>query len=48
MPKLLEDARRTGASDEDMEILFRSAEGYIRTWERGRSARPLSAASCGE
>ncbi len=33
VPELIEDARRTGASDADLEILFRSAEGYIRTWE---------------
>ncbi len=34
VPELIEDARRTGATDEDMDILFRSAEGYIRMWER--------------
>lgn len=31
--ELIEDARRTGSSDEDLDILFRSAEGYIQTWE---------------
>jgi len=31
--ELIEDARRTGVSDEDMDILFRSAEAYLRMWE---------------
>ncbi len=35
--ELIEDARRTGTSDEDMEILFRSAESYIRLWELAES-----------
>ncbi|MCZ7682754.1 MAG: dipeptidase [Sandaracinaceae bacterium] len=34
LPELIEDARRTGVTDEDLEPLFRSAEGYIRMWER--------------
>lgn len=34
LPELIEDARRLGISDEDLEPLFRSAEGYIRMWER--------------
>ena len=34
MPELIEDARRDAASDADLEPLFRSAEGYIRMWER--------------
>jgi len=33
LPELIEDARRTGATEEDLEPLFRSAEGYIRMWE---------------
>jgi len=33
LPELLEDARRTGVSDADLESLFRSAEGYLRMWE---------------
>ena len=33
IPELIEDARRAGASDADLEPLFRSAEGYIRMWE---------------
>ena len=34
LPELIEDARRDGVTDEDLEPLFRSAEGYIRMWER--------------
>jgi microsomal dipeptidase-like Zn-dependent dipeptidase len=34
LPELLEDARHDAASDADLEPLFRSAEGYIRMWER--------------
>jgi Membrane dipeptidase (Peptidase family M19) len=34
LPELLEDARRDAVSDEDLEPLFRSAEAYIRMWER--------------
>ncbi len=41
LPELIEDARRTGATDEDLDIIFRSAEGYVRMWElaeaRGRA-----------
>lgn len=35
--ELIEDARRTGVTNEDLDILFRSAEGYIRMWERAES-----------
>ena len=34
LPELLEDARRDAASDADLEPLFRSAEGYLRMWEK--------------
>jgi microsomal dipeptidase-like Zn-dependent dipeptidase len=34
LPELLEDARGDASSDADLEPLFRSAEGYIRMWER--------------
>lgn len=34
MPELIEDARRDGVTDEELEPLFRSAEAYIRMWER--------------
>ncbi|MEJ6539466.1 MAG: hypothetical protein QNL94_03660, partial [Halioglobus sp.] len=30
----IEDTRLDGVLDEDIEALFRSAEGYIRVWER--------------
>lgn len=34
VPELIEDARRDGVTDADLEPLFRSAEGYLRMWER--------------
>lgn len=34
LPELIEDARHDGVTDQDLEPLFRSAEGYIRMWER--------------
>lgn len=44
IPELIEDARRDGMSDEELEPLFRSAEGYLRMWERaeerGAALRP--------
>jgi microsomal dipeptidase-like Zn-dependent dipeptidase len=33
MPELIEDARRDGVTDEELEPLFRSAEAYLRMWE---------------
>ncbi len=33
IPELIEDARRTGVTDADLEPVFRSAEGYLRMWE---------------
>jgi len=33
IPELIEDARRTGVTDADLEPIFRSAEGYLRMWE---------------
>ena len=32
--EMLEDARLDGATDEDFELIFRSAEAYIRMWEK--------------
>jgi len=32
--ELIEDVRRDGVSDEDLEPLFKSAEGYLRMWEK--------------
>jgi microsomal dipeptidase-like Zn-dependent dipeptidase len=37
MPELIEDARRTGVTDKELEPLFRSAEGYLRMWERAEA-----------
>ena len=37
LPELLEDARRDAASERDLEPLFRSAEGYLRMWERAET-----------
>jgi microsomal dipeptidase-like Zn-dependent dipeptidase len=37
LPEYIEDARHDGATDEDLEALFRSAEGYLRMWERSES-----------
>lgn len=37
LPEIIEDARRDGVTDEDLEPLFRSAEGYIRMWERAEA-----------
>ena len=34
LPELIEDARRDAVSDADLEPLFRSAEAYLRMWER--------------
>jgi microsomal dipeptidase-like Zn-dependent dipeptidase len=34
LPEMLEDARHDAVSDAELEPLFRSAEGYIRMWER--------------
>lgn len=33
LPELIEDSRRDGVPDEELEPLFRSAEAYIRMWE---------------
>lgn len=35
--ELIEDARRDGVSDEALEPLFKSAEGYIRLWEKSEA-----------
>ena len=44
LPELIEDVRRDGAGDEEMEALFRSAEGYIRMWERAEARGALLSA----
>lgn len=35
--ELIEDVRRDGVTDEELEPLFKSAEGYIRVWEKSES-----------
>lgn len=40
LPELIEDVRRTGTTDEELEPLFRSAEGYLRMWERAEQRAP--------
>lgn len=37
MPELIEDARRDGVTDAQLEPLFRSAEAYLRMWERAEA-----------
>jgi microsomal dipeptidase-like Zn-dependent dipeptidase len=37
LPELLEDARRDATSDADLEPVFRSAEGWIRMWEKAEA-----------
>lgn len=46
LPDFIEDVRRDGVSDADLEPLFRSAEAYIRMWETAeRRAAALTAGS---
>ncbi len=43
LPELIEDVRGDGVSDEELEPLFRSAEGYVRMWEKAEArARALA------
>jgi hypothetical protein len=37
LPELIQDARNVGYTDADLEPLFRSAEGYLRMWERAEA-----------
>ncbi len=37
LPELIEDVRRDGVTDAELEPLFRSAEGYLRMWERAEA-----------
>ena len=37
LPELIEDVRRDGVTDDQLEPLFRSAEAYIRMWERAEA-----------
>ena len=36
-PDLIEEARRSGVSDEQISVLFKTAEAYIRIWEHAES-----------
>jgi hypothetical protein len=41
--EVIEDVRRDGVTDEELEPLFKSAEGYIRVWEKSeRRAEALA------
>lgn len=37
LPELIEDARRDGTTVADLEPLFRSAEAYVRMWEKAEA-----------
>lgn len=37
LPELIEEVRRDGATDKDLEPLFRSAEAYVRMWEKAEA-----------
>lgn len=42
VPELIEDVRRDGVTDAELEPLFKSAEGYLRMWEKAeRRSREL-------
>lgn len=41
LPDFLQDAKNVGLTHEDLAPLFRSAEDYIRVWEKSESRRPV-------
>ena len=43
LPDFVEDLKRVGVSDEDLEPLFNSAEAYLRLWEKAERAVTLPA-----
>jgi hypothetical protein len=47
LPELIEDARNVGYTDADVEAIFRSAEGYLRMWERAEARGAAIAAELG-
>ncbi len=47
LPELIEDARNVGYTDADLEPIFRSAEGYIRMWERAEERAAAIRAAMG-
>jgi hypothetical protein len=40
LPDFLQDAKNVGLTHEHLEPLFRSAEDYVRVWEKCESQRP--------
>ncbi|MEZ4474921.1 MAG: membrane dipeptidase [bacterium] len=41
LPDFIQDLRNVGLADADIEPVFRSAEAYVRMWERARGERGL-------
>jgi microsomal dipeptidase-like Zn-dependent dipeptidase len=41
LPELIQDLKNEGLTDRDLDPLFRSAEGYIRMWERAVASVPV-------
>lgn len=41
LPDLIQDLKNNGMTDRDLDPLFRSAEGYIRVWERAVASVPV-------
>ena len=41
VPEVIEEVRRDGVTDEELEPLFKSAEGYLRMWAKSE-ARSLA------
>ncbi|MEZ4288469.1 MAG: hypothetical protein R3A47_10060 [Polyangiales bacterium] len=37
LPEMIEDVRNDGVTDEELEPFFKSAEGYIRMWEKSEA-----------
>ncbi len=37
LPELIEEARRAGASTEQIKLLFSTAEAYVQLWERSEA-----------
>ncbi len=45
LPELIQDVRNDGVTDEELEPLFRSAEGYLRMWEKAEARGAALSAS---
>ena len=37
VPEVIEDVRRDGVTDDELKALFKSAEGYLRMWEKSEA-----------